>query len=298
MRWSTEKSIALGVILILLILIINVAISYKATNDLIGNERLVIRAHIVLAELESTLSTLRDAETGARGYIITGNEDYLESYKDALRRIDARLDNLKDLLDDNLAQKDNFPLLETTIAARLQDLNDTIALRKANGFDAARDRVDSDIGKREMDQLRIVISLMKKEGNDLLEKRAVESQRSRGKMIFAFSFASLLAFVFVCMTYYLIRAYIAKRRKVAKEREKLIEELRHALSQVKELSGLLPICASCKNIKDDEGYWSQIETYIRDHSAAEFSHSICPTCIEKLYPEFAHIITQKQDKKT
>jgi CHASE3 domain sensor protein len=298
MRWSTEKSIALGVILILLILIINVATSYKATNDLIENERLVIRAHIVLAELESTLSTMRDAETGARGYVITGNEDYLESYKDALRIIDARLDNLKDLLDDNPAQRDDFPLLENTIAVRIQDLNDTIALRETKGFDEARNRVDSDIGKHEMDKIRVVISQMKKEGNDLLENRAVESQRSRSKMIFAFSFASLLAFVFLCITYHLIRAYITKRRKVARERETLIEELQQALSQVKELSGLLPICASCKNIKDDEGYWSQIETYIREHSAAEFSHSICPTCIEKLYPEFAHIITQKQGRKT
>lgn len=298
MRWSSEKSIALGVIFILVILITNVVVSYRATNNLIDNERLVIRAHIVLAGLESMLSSLRDAETGGRGYILTGNENYLESYKHALGRINAHLDNLNDLLDDNLAQKDNFPMLENKIAARIQDLNDTIALRKAQGFEAARDRVESGVGKREMDEIRILISLMKKEGNDLLEQRAVEVQRSRRKMILAFSLASVLAFVFVCMTYFLIRRYIAKGKKVSKEREQLIDRLQSALSQVKELSGLLPICASCKNIKDDEGYWKQIEVYIRDHSTAEFSHSLCPTCIEKLYPEFAHIITKEQNQKT
>lgn len=52
------------------------------------------------------------------------------------------------------------------------------------------------------------------------------------------------------------------------------------------LSGLLPICASCKKIRDDRGYWSQIELYIRNHSEVEFSHSICPECAKKLYPEF------------
>jgi CHASE3 domain sensor protein len=298
MRWSSEKSIALGVILILLILIINVAISYKAANELIENERQITRAHIVLAGLESSLSNLRDAETGARGFIITGNEDYLEAYQYALATIAAHLDNLKDLLDENLTQKDNFPLLENKIAARLEDLNDTIALRKTKGFDATRLRVESGVGKKEMDEIRIVISLMKQAGNDVLQQRAVEAQSSRSKIILTLSFASVLAFIFVCVTYYLIRRYIAKGKKVSREREKLIDDLQEALSQVKELSGLLPICASCKNIKDDEGYWSQIEIYLRDHSAAEFSHSICPTCLEKLYPDYAHILTKEHYKKS
>ena len=63
-------------------------------------------------------------------------------------------------------------------------------------------------------------------------------------------------------------------------------ELSKALSDVKKLGGLLPICASCKKIRDDKGYWNQIEEYIRDHSEAEFTHSICNECAEKLYPDF------------
>ena len=63
-------------------------------------------------------------------------------------------------------------------------------------------------------------------------------------------------------------------------------ELEKALSEVKQLSGLLPICASCKKIRDSQGYWNQIESYIREHSEAEFTHSICEECAEKLYPGF------------
>lgn len=63
--------------------------------------------------------------------------------------------------------------------------------------------------------------------------------------------------------------------------------LKEALTEVKTLSGFLPICASCKKIRDDKGYWNQIEAYIREHSEAEFSHGICPECARKLYPEFA-----------
>jgi hypothetical protein len=62
-------------------------------------------------------------------------------------------------------------------------------------------------------------------------------------------------------------------------------ELQLALANVKMLTGMLPICASCKNIRDDEGYWHQVEVYIRSHSEAEFTHGICPDCAAKLYPE-------------
>jgi PAS domain S-box-containing protein len=78
---------------------------------------------------------------------------------------------------------------------------------------------------------------------------------------------------------------ISRRKRIEAEREDLIAELQAALEQVKQLSGLLPICASCKKIKDDNGSWNQIESYIRDHSEAEFSHGLCPDCAKKLYPE-------------
>ena len=78
---------------------------------------------------------------------------------------------------------------------------------------------------------------------------------------------------------------IERRKKLEKEREKLIEELQQALSEIKTLRGFLPICANCKKIRDDEGYWQQIEEYIQARSDARFSHSICPECTKKLYPE-------------
>lgn len=74
-----------------------------------------------------------------------------------------------------------------------------------------------------------------------------------------------------------------QRVELALQKEKL--KLEEALVQVKTLSGLLPICSSCKKIRDDRGYWNQIESYIRDHSEAEFSHGICPECLKRLYPD-------------
>ncbi len=75
---------------------------------------------------------------------------------------------------------------------------------------------------------------------------------------------------------------VSDRKRAEEEREKILAELQNALARVKLLSGFLPICAWCKKIRDDKGYWNQIEAYIKEHSEAEFSHSICPECAEKL----------------
>jgi len=77
---------------------------------------------------------------------------------------------------------------------------------------------------------------------------------------------------------------ISERKSAECERERLIEELQEALTKVKTLSGLLPICASCKKIRNETGQWQSLELYIRNHTEADFSHGICPECRSKLYP--------------
>jgi PAS domain S-box-containing protein len=78
---------------------------------------------------------------------------------------------------------------------------------------------------------------------------------------------------------------VTERRNAENEREKLISELQNALDHVKALSGLLPICVCCKKIRDDKGYWNQIEQYISDHSEAEFTHGMCPKCYREKIDE-------------
>ena len=78
---------------------------------------------------------------------------------------------------------------------------------------------------------------------------------------------------------------VDQRKKLEEERENLIHDLQEALANIKTMSGLIPICAGCKKIRVDSGFWQQIEAYISDHSEAVFSHGICPECAIKLYPE-------------
>jgi PAS domain S-box-containing protein len=91
---------------------------------------------------------------------------------------------------------------------------------------------------------------------------------------------------------------ITERKKTEAERERLIGELKEALNQVKTLSGLLPICAHCKNIRDDQGYWHDVEEYIHQHTDTDFSHSICPDCLQKYYPEIAQRIKARKEKES
>ncbi|MBI4974457.1 MAG: PAS domain-containing protein [Candidatus Omnitrophica bacterium] len=110
-----------------------------------------------------------------------------------------------------------------------------------------------------------------------LYSHAVPLRNNRGDIVFALS----------------VTDDITQRKLAEEEREKIILELKDAIAKVKQLSGMLPICAGCKKIRDDKGYWNQIEIYIRDHSEAEFTHGLCPDCARKAYEELDRLKKEK-----
>jgi PAS domain S-box-containing protein len=89
---------------------------------------------------------------------------------------------------------------------------------------------------------------------------------------------------------------ITEQKLAEQEREKIIENLQKSLDEIKTLRGILPICSFCKNIRNDDGYYEQIEAYIHKHSGVDFSHTICPKCMEKYYPEeYKRMVLKKKD---
>jgi len=100
--------------------------------------------------------------------------------------------------------------------------------------------------------------------------------------------ARIWAFVRLQQTEAALRKSEEQLRAALREKDQLIEELQSALDDVKQLSGLLPICASCKKIRDGEGYWNQVEAYIATRSGATFTHGICPDCVQKYFPQAGH----------
>ncbi len=81
-------------------------------------------------------------------------------------------------------------------------------------------------------------------------------------------------------------AILGRAIRYAIERKKLLTQLEHSMKEIRQLRGFLPICMHCKKIRDDKGYWTQVEVYISSHSETEFSHGLCPECAQKMYPQF------------
>ncbi|MGE4519777.1 MAG: PAS domain S-box protein [Desulfobacteraceae bacterium] len=79
---------------------------------------------------------------------------------------------------------------------------------------------------------------------------------------------------------------VTERLKVEREKEELIIKLENALKEIRSLKGIIPLCSCCKKIRDDKGYWTQLEEYLLEHSDAEVSHGLCPDCMKRLYPDF------------
>jgi hypothetical protein len=104
-----------------------------------------------------------------------------------------------------------------------------------------------------------------------------------------FYLLSLLVAILLVGAAYVLRIKHLKARE--RELQKRVDE---ALAKVNILSGLLPICSNCKKVRDDKGYWSQIEVYIREHSDTKISHGICPDCVRLLYPQYAAEVLQSE----
>ena len=111
-----------------------------------------------------------------------------------------------------------------------------------------------------------------------------------------FELVGLFASVFMFLGVVFVTPLFKSIKQSEGEQKKLVGELQKALSDVNKLSGMLPICSSCKKIRDDKGYWNQIDVYVSEHSEAEFSHGICPECARKLYPEYIKKIEDQKNK--
>ena len=97
-----------------------------------------------------------------------------------------------------------------------------------------------------------------------------------------------------------LRARIEVGRRMIEMRFELnekVKELRQALAEVRTLKGIVPICANCKNVRDDQGYWNRVESYLNEHTEADFTHAVCPDCMKRLYPQFEDASDVKETKK-
>ena len=180
-NWSVGRRLLAGFGLAGLTLLLIVFVSYRSITGLIENDAMVDHSHQVRTSLALLLSEMKDAETGQRGYLLTGSDSYLEPYEGALRTVKGTLGELRNLTQDNPHQQHRLDQLGSMIDGKFAELKETIDLRRGPGLEAALKVVLNNSGKSIMDQIRNLAADADQEEIDLLKQRA-ESARSSAEV--------------------------------------------------------------------------------------------------------------------
>ncbi|MEP6925174.1 MAG: response regulator [Pyrinomonadaceae bacterium] len=176
-------------------------------------ENLVEQTHQVIEEIGETISSLKDAETGSRGYLISGNESYLENYGQAVTSVMVHSENVRSLTADNIRQQERVNTLEPLIKSKLDHLAELIKMRRSGDEKGTNRLFLSGIGKSQMDDIRSVVNEMQQEERNLLVQRTEQAQISRYS-----TFYILLCFLAAIFLFFLIAFFIIRRDIAAQSR--------------------------------------------------------------------------------
>ncbi len=193
MRWSMAQRLAAGLALPLATLVAIGVVTYLNTTSLVATSRRVAHTHAVIEQLEALLAAATDAETGQRGFLLTGDERFLEPYVAATRRLGQLEQSIRTLTADNPDQQRRLDAADRLLAGKLAELAETIDLRRSRGFDAALAVVRGNTGKRLMDELRAAVGEMEREEANLLERRAAEADATARVTTSSILYGTLLA---------------------------------------------------------------------------------------------------------
>ena len=177
-NWTVGRRLLAGFALAGLTLLVIAAVSYLNISRLIDNEAWVGHTHQVRVEIASLVSELRNAETSQRGYVITGDEAYLEPYQASVATIHPTLEDLRKLTADNPNQQRRLAAASPLIDIKLDELKEVIDLRRGQGFDAAAKVIAAKVGKQQVDQARAILTEADQEEQDLLKRRSEEAHAS------------------------------------------------------------------------------------------------------------------------
>jgi methyl-accepting chemotaxis protein len=208
MKFTVGIKILLGFGMALLILVIVGGVSYHNTLNLIENTNTRSQTYQVLASLKSIIAELTNAETGQRGYVLTGRDSYLEPFRKAAKDVETAITELRDLTADNPKQQEILEKIRPFVAEKMAELQQTIDLRTEKGFDTALKVVLTDKGKNAMDQIRAFVTQMEATENRLLDERNVESANSAQATKSTIIYGTIIAFVLVGISGTLIQRSI------------------------------------------------------------------------------------------
>jgi methyl-accepting chemotaxis protein len=222
MKWSIGNKIASGFGLGLAVLLVVGAVSYDSTTKVSSSAEWVRHTHEVLTGLDGLLSGMKDAETGQRGYIITGESRYLEPFNAARDLVDQKLNSVRGLTSDNPIQQQRLQALGPLVDGKFTELQTVIDLRKTKGFAAASQEILTDKGKNLMDAIRKQVNAMVSEETGLLDKRSAEEQDRSHRTVLTIVLGCLTSFVLLGVVGVLLtRNIVGPLREVSAAAQKI-----------------------------------------------------------------------------
>ena len=213
--WTFGKKVAAGFLISSILLVAIGAIAHQAIDELIQTSYWVTHTHQVMEKVANALSSMKDAETGQRGYLLTGEESYLEPFNSVRDTVITSIRDLRELTADNPEQQRRIDEAEKLINAKFAELKQTIDLRKQGQQEQALKVVAAGVGKRTLDELRLVLAEMDRGERDLRKQRAAQSDATAIRARQSILYGSLLCLAFVTIAgVYLTRTLNSAVREV------------------------------------------------------------------------------------
>ncbi|BAZ11882.1 two-component hybrid sensor and regulator [Calothrix sp. NIES-4071] len=236
-----RRQINLGLGLTLLLVIFNAALSYRNTLKVVENERSLAHTHKVITELEKTLSTLKDAETGQRGYLLTGDDSYLKPYQAAINTVNQQIGGLQQLTSDNPKQQQRIVDLKKSVDAKLTELESTIDIQLTQGQQAALQVVRSNRGKLIMDEIRRQVASLQLEERKLLQLHDAESKVSIDNTLLSSVVANSVNILGIGIIYYLFHRDKILRHHEQTQQNQILQQLQAERNRLETIMRVLPV---------------------------------------------------------
>jgi len=215
------RATTIGLVLIALLVFLNALISEVNVERLVRNERRVTDTQRVLTTLEAVLSSVTQAETAERGFLITDNADYLKTYESAVDRTEQTLESLRRLLGSDSHNRERIAALRQRVEARFDELRRAIAAQRTEGFGAARLSVSTNRGRQLMNEMRELVNEMQNQEQESLQLRAEESQRSAVIAHATDVVGAILGISMVGLAFVLFSRDLANRQRVEEATRRL-----------------------------------------------------------------------------
>ncbi|HKQ46809.1 MAG TPA: PAS domain S-box protein [Phycisphaerae bacterium] len=232
MNRSTDRQMLIGMGAVAAVIGVSALIGYHNVRQLYLDAHRVTQTHETLTALDDLLSTIKEAESGQRGYLITGDERFLSPYEHAVAVADARIENIRALTAEHERQQARIPRLRELVKMKLDELSHTVALRRERDFDSVRQEVLQHLDKPKLDSVRAFIAEMRQEEQDLRRQRQAAKERAYLVSVVARVITAGVALGTLLVFLWFLRRHLQDRRQAAADLHDQREWFRTTLGSI------------------------------------------------------------------